>query len=248
MRKGVKIWTYHEQEKLKQLRLTNKTVKEIAYTLGRTARSVSKKLERDLRAQERPIDPKLVVRNMWADGRPVEEISSLLNLTPERVLDIVERLGMVPKRPPQRVNWNSSLTDQLRALTKEGLSMGRIAKILGISRNAVIGRSHRLKLSQHRPSAKERNQPPVAKKLKVSGGAVFVVEKVANSKHNYNGVKSKGFVGLSLQELDRGECRYPYGGSNGIPVSFCGQRIKPGSSYCPECHARCWTPVRRTGA
>lgn len=38
---------------------------------------------------------------------------------------------------------------------------------------------------------------------------------------------------LSLIELERGDCRYPYGGDGeSEAITFCGLRSQPGSSYC----------------
>jgi GcrA cell cycle regulator len=38
---------------------------------------------------------------------------------------------------------------------------------------------------------------------------------------------------LSLVELEKGDCRYPYGGDEeGEAITFCGQPRRPGSSYC----------------
>ena len=43
---------------------------------------------------------------------------------------------------------------------------------------------------------------------------------------------------LSLIELERGDCRYPYGGDEeGEAITFCGHPRRPGSSYCtPHFH------------
>jgi GcrA cell cycle regulator len=43
---------------------------------------------------------------------------------------------------------------------------------------------------------------------------------------------------IPLLELERGDCRYPYGGDKeGEDVGFCGHPRQPGSSYCAP-HAR----------
>jgi GcrA cell cycle regulator len=43
---------------------------------------------------------------------------------------------------------------------------------------------------------------------------------------------------LSLGELERGDCRYPYGGDEeGEAITFCGHPRRAGSSYCaPHFH------------
>ncbi len=43
---------------------------------------------------------------------------------------------------------------------------------------------------------------------------------------------------IPLVELERGDCRYPYGGDkDGEEIAFCGHPRHPGSSYCAP-HAR----------
>lgn len=34
------------------------------------------------------------------------------------------------------------------------------------------------------------------------------------------------------------QCRTPMSGNPGPDMIVCGEATKPGSSYCPECHAR----------
>jgi GcrA cell cycle regulator len=43
---------------------------------------------------------------------------------------------------------------------------------------------------------------------------------------------------LCLLDLERGDCRYPYGGDEeGEAITFCGHPKRPGSSYCaPHFH------------
>jgi GcrA cell cycle regulator len=43
---------------------------------------------------------------------------------------------------------------------------------------------------------------------------------------------------LTLVDLERGDCRYPYGGDEeGGAITFCGHACRPGSSYCtPHFH------------
>lgn len=42
---------------------------------------------------------------------------------------------------------------------------------------------------------------------------------------------------LSLADLAKGDCRYPYGGDDGGAITFCGHPRRKGSSYCtPHFH------------
>ena len=54
--------------------------------------------------------------------------------------------------------WTPLLVDQLAVLWKQGLSTAEIGRKLGISKNAVVGKAHRLALTP-RPSPLKR--PPV---------------------------------------------------------------------------------------
>lgn len=48
----------------------------------------------------------------------------------------------------------------------------------------------------------------------------------------------------TLIELEDNECRFPYGGDNGQPITFCAEPKQDGSSYCARCHEICWIKPR----
>jgi GcrA cell cycle regulator len=67
------------------------------------------------------------------------------------------------------MNWTDERVDLLKKLWSEGLSASQIASQLGgVSRNAVIGKVHRLKLSSRGRAASSQ---PRQKKTVQSGGA-----------------------------------------------------------------------------
>ncbi|MBR0644773.1 GcrA family cell cycle regulator [Plastoroseomonas hellenica] len=57
------------------------------------------------------------------------------------------------------MDWNSESIDRLRALWAEGLSTAEIGRRMGISKNAVVGKAHRLNLPA-RPSPIRREAVP----------------------------------------------------------------------------------------
>jgi GcrA cell cycle regulator len=57
------------------------------------------------------------------------------------------------------MEWNETIITELRSLWAEGLSTAEIGRRLGISKNAVVGKAHRLDLSP-RPSPIRRSDRP----------------------------------------------------------------------------------------
>ena len=55
--------------------------------------------------------------------------------------------------------WTPELIDQLAVLWKEGLSTAEIGRRLGVTKNAVVGKAHRLALDP-RPSPLKRPPAP----------------------------------------------------------------------------------------
>ncbi len=59
------------------------------------------------------------------------------------------------------MSWTDERVEQLRAMWSEGMSASQIAKQLGgVTRNAVIGKVHRLGLSNRSPSGKPVEEAP----------------------------------------------------------------------------------------
>lgn len=59
------------------------------------------------------------------------------------------------------MEWNETIITELRSLWAEGLSTAEIGRRLGISKNAVVGKAHRLDLSP-RPSPIRRSDRPAS--------------------------------------------------------------------------------------
>lgn len=131
--------------------------------------------------------------------------------------------------------WNDARVETLRDLYNEGHSATVIAKTLGdVTRNAVIGKIHRLGLAGQRTASKpvrtdvppRRQYLPLAK----SGPLGIVVESQSTSIAKKLVVK--GMKHLTLLELKDGQCKFvSKTGKNGEHL-FCGR--KANRSYCPE--------------
>lgn len=130
------------------------------------------------------------------------------------------------------MSWTDERVTLLRQLWGEGKTAAEIAKRLGggLTRNAVIGKAHRLRLS-NRVSPIQQNDN-VKKPLAVA--AIAVAEPVRS-------VVAAAVVrsgGVKMADLRERMCRWPIGDPKDVEhFHFCGEGAVPGMSYCAE-HAR----------
>src|SRR5579863_2122375 len=76
--------------------------------------------------------------------------------------------------PPAHSPWTPERIAQLRDGVASGLSCSQIAAEIGVTRNAVIGKIHRLGLSPGRPAAPARSCPPRARQPRSSPQRQFL--------------------------------------------------------------------------
>lgn len=114
--------------------------------------------------------------------------------------------------------WTDEKIEKLKKLWGKGLTASQIAAEIGdgITRNAVIGKAHRLKLPS-RPSP-------------VKGAATPKVEKPEEPKKE-TPVEAKR---TSLLELTEQTCKWPIGHPGDPDFYFCGKPSRPGVPYCRE--------------
>ncbi len=115
--------------------------------------------------------------------------------------------------------WTEEEDAALRRMLAEGQTFTQIGIKLGCTKNAAIGRSHRIANVRH-PG---RQKPPTPAKV-VSFQKLFVAKPAKEPRSRK----------LKLHQLDANTCRWP--GEN-APFTFCGHLVFPGTPYC-EAHAR----------
>lgn len=140
------------------------------------------------------------------------------------------------------MTWTLERTELAKRLWQQGLSAENIACRLGIpSRNAVIGKMHRLGLSRnssetmrsHGKTCGKRVQKQRSEKSGYAPAPKPVVRVDAACRPLPKEDKPKGLLVL-FADLEPHHCRAPYGEVGKPGFGFCGCEKVPGTSYCAE--------------
>lgn len=152
------------------------------------------------------------------------------------------------------MSWTDERIALLKKMWKEGKSAAEIAKSLGkgVTRNAVIGKAHRMGLSG-RPSpikktaapkkeaAPKKDPPKTTRSKKTAAPAAAPSTKASSpAKEAAEDVKlfEKDVIppggGVALIDLTERMCKWPIGDPREPDFTFCGRGIRPGTPYCPD--------------
>jgi GcrA cell cycle regulator len=148
------------------------------------------------------------------------------------------------------MGWTDERVETLKKLWLDGLSASQIAKHLGgVTRNAVIGKVHRLGLSgRAAPSQPARPAFKAPRPPRPAANAVPAARRVAPLQARDAAVSARAASPPSLpQPEERGVatvltlgahmCKWPIGDPATDDFTFCGRRSTDDGPYCVE-HAR----------
>jgi GcrA cell cycle regulator len=136
------------------------------------------------------------------------------------------------------MDWTNERVDELRRLWGQGQTASRIAELLGgITRNAVIGKAHRLGLcGRPSPIRREDGQRP-SRPLRAPAAAL--AEELTRE-HQPRQVEPPPapplpapVSGASKQARTGAKtCSWPMGDPKQPEFHFCGEEAEPGRPYC----------------
>lgn len=152
------------------------------------------------------------------------------------------------------MSWTDERIERLKKLWGDGLSASQIAAELGgVTRNAVIGKVHRLQLSGRVKTASATTQRsrktttvrqvvrPAARTVVATRGNLAVVQTVEAEEIVAYRPAEEVVVPISrrisIMELREGTCRWPLGDPLTPDFVFCGGDCDVGRPYC-SAHAQ----------
>jgi GcrA cell cycle regulator len=142
------------------------------------------------------------------------------------------------------MEWSEDVIAKLRALWAEGHSTAEIGRRLNISKNAVVGKAHRLNLpprpspirrtegsSSPRPATPRRAQGPTLPPLSAALGAA-------------PGPALRPIVSPPKNSTRATPCCWPIGEPGKPSFHFCNTNSVPGKPYCEDHAAIAYVRIR----
>jgi GcrA cell cycle regulator len=143
------------------------------------------------------------------------------------------------------LTWSSDRVEQLKRCFQAGLTCSQIAREIGVTRNAVIGKMNRMGLSRPRDllGAQLRRAAKLArpKKERIWKRLTVIAQRKmlheAFPEARVEEVPIHNGRGCTLLELKQGQCRWPINDPGAANFCFCGNEAFSGLPYCAG-HAR----------
>tara|TARA_B100000963_G_scaffold224349_1_gene195590 strand:- start:60 stop:476 length:417 start_codon:yes stop_codon:yes gene_type:complete len=135
---------------------------------------------------------------------------------------------MVKKNMTNKNIWDDTKLKELEDLWDQGHPISKIGEMLGVSRNSVAGKAHRMGLP--------KRTSPISTSKK---------ENLSDQKNQENNDKNIPLkIKLRAVHWSRTKCCWPEGDPKQNDFKFCGQDIFPGRPYCDKHSLLAYTNTR----
>lgn len=129
------------------------------------------------------------------------------------------------------MGWTDEQVEELKRLWDKGLTTGEIGKTLGVSKNAVVGKAHRLGLNSRPSPIRRGDDENTAADVPEQSTAEKKTVKPSPAKKTAEKEKKKLFT---VNDLTSSSCRWPVGDPKDENFHFCGKEALPDKPYCAE--------------
>ena len=138
------------------------------------------------------------------------------------------------------MSWTHERIEHLKKLWEAGHTASNIATELGgITRNAVIGKAHRLGLSGRMKSKSKVSSVSIVRRKKMPANRNSKIIELTTS-------VSEPMNPISFAGIKDGLCRWPLGEPEDLDFKFCGRSSNDGVVYCDEHHSLAYQPLSQT--
>lgn len=165
--------------------------------------------------------------------------------------------------------WTDKKIEKLKILWEKGIPTAEIGKRLDFSKNAIVGKVHRLGLSNRNSPIKtsaNKVKKEAPKKMEVSSSVkntkivqnvkksaeieekITINEEIVSAKNESRKfaepvakAKKTNIVGVPLSELTSDLCCWPIDDVNSEDFHFCGKKVFKNKPYCLEHCALAYT-------
>jgi GcrA cell cycle regulator len=136
--------------------------------------------------------------------------------------------------------WTSDRVERLKSCLDAGFSCAEIAREIGVTRNAVIGKISRLKLTRVKDAMagrRERRLAPSLQRTRIVTQHQILMALRATPAPSAEELAAGNAHRCTLMELGHERCRWPINEPGAEDFCFCGDAPVAGLPYCPP-HAR----------
>ncbi|WP_193370216.1 GcrA family cell cycle regulator [Pelagibius marinus] len=148
------------------------------------------------------------------------------------------------------MTWTEERVAELMRLWEAGRSASEIGRLLGVSKNSVVGKAHRMKLKA-RPSPIKRGATPQVRRSAVAAMPKPTTQAPAAPKQVQERTAAPAPAPRPSRPVARSNgkgpsCLWPIGDPGDQDFHFCGEPAVPGKPYCDEHCARAYIVRNRS--